>query len=46
MFPTELTRLTANIEAAAPANTVHWTVPQNLLKKPDTQAHLEIKVKR
>jgi hypothetical protein len=31
----------ANIETAAAPNTVHWTVPQNLLKNPSTQAHLQ-----
>lgn len=35
------TTLRVNIAAVAAANTVHWTVPQNLFRKPDTQAHLE-----
>ena len=35
------TRLTVNIAAVAAANKVHWTVPQNLLRKPETHAHLE-----
>jgi len=35
------TRLIVNIAAAAVANTVHWTVPQNLFRKPETHAHLE-----
>lgn len=34
------TRLTVNMAAVAAANTVHWTVPQNLLKNPEAQAHL------
>ena len=29
--------------AAAAANRVHWTVPQNLFRKPETHAHLEKK---
>lgn len=35
------TRLTVNIAAVAAANKVHWTVPQNLLRKPETHANLE-----
>lgn len=31
----------ANIETAAAPNTVHWTVPKNLLKNPSTHAHLQ-----
>lgn len=27
--------------AAAAANSVHWTVPHNLFRKPETQAHLQ-----
>lgn len=39
--PTAPTRLRVNIAAVAAANTVHWVVLQNLLRKPETQAHLE-----
>lgn len=40
-FPTAPTRLIVNIAAVAAANKVHWTVPKNLFRKPETQAHLE-----
>lgn len=36
-----LTTLRVNMAAAAAANRVHWMVPDNLFRKPETHAHLE-----
>ncbi len=41
LFTTAPTKLILNIATEAAANTVHWTDLQNLVRKPETHAHLE-----